>query len=120
MEQAWRVESYRAPNGEEPVYAFLRKLRRGAGPKAGRRIERQIDLLGDLGLSAGTELVHKVRGDLWELRATWNRNPYRVLFYNPSGRILVLLHAFHKTTNAIRKSDIVKAEGRMAEDRKRR
>ena len=96
------------------------ELRRGAGPKAVRKVLRQIDLVAEQGLSLGTEHVHKVRGDLWELLATHQRNPYRFLFYNPERRTLVLLHAFHKKTDAISESDIVKAESRMAEDRRKR
>lgn len=113
---SWKVEWYDESTGNEA----LKKLRRGAGPQAVKRVLRQIDLLRDLGLSAPSEHVKKVRGDLWELRATWNRNPYRILFYNPSGTTLVLLHFFHKTTDAILQGDIDRAERRMQEDRERR
>jgi phage-related protein len=65
-------------------------------------------------------VIHKVRGDLWELRATHRKNPYRVLFYNPRGDLIVLLHFFHKKTDAILESDIQRAERRMEDDRRQR
>jgi phage-related protein len=120
MEREWMVEHFTEANGSDPIADFLKELRKGAGPKAVARVERQIDVLGDLGFHAPDDVVRKVGGDLWELRTQFQRNPYRILFYNPSERTLVLLHAFHKKDRAIPEGDILKAERRMADDRKRR
>jgi phage-related protein len=117
METKWQVETFQDDRGQDVIAAFLKNLRIGAGPKAVAKIERAIDLLVDLGFNAPDDTVRKVRGDLWELRATYQKNPYRVLFYNPTGRTMVLLHVFHKKEQAISESDILKAERRMAEDR---
>jgi phage-related protein len=116
----WQVVHYRDHSGKDPIDGFLRDLRKGAGPKAPAKILRQINLLADLGFSAPDDLVRKAPGDLWELRATFQRNPYRILFYNPMGRTLVLLHVFHKKEQNIPESDILKAVRRMVDDREQR
>lgn len=120
MASTWTVEHYRHPNGEVEGVEFLKKLRRGAGPKAVAKVNAKIRMLGEVGLSGGTGLVKKVGGDLWELRAEDAGNPYRVLFYDAGDGVLVLLHFFHKKTDAIRESDRMAAERRMADDRARR
>jgi len=37
------------------------------------------------GFELPDDVVRKVRGDLWELRVTYGRDPFRILFYNPRG-----------------------------------
>lgn len=117
---SWNVQWYTDSKGRSPGEEFLADLRKGAGPQAVKKVLQRIDMLESLGLAGGTDLVHKVRGDLWELLATHKNNPYRVLFYNPRERMLVLLHFFHKKTDAILESDIDRALRRMAEDRAQR
>ena len=111
---------YQDPRGGEPVSEWLQALGKSAGKKAQAKVVRAIDLLKTEGLALAREYLHKIPGDLWELRATFQRNPYRVLFYNPSARTLVLLHAFHKKTDAIAKGDLDRATSRMQDDRRRR
>lgn len=116
----WMVESFEDERGRDVIADFLEDLKRGAGRKAVAKVERAVDLLADLGFQLPDDILRKVRGDLWELRATFQRNPYRVFVYNPGGRLFVLLHAMHKKDNAIPQSDIIKAEDRMLQDRNRR
>jgi phage-related protein len=59
-----------------------------------------------------------VRGQLRELRCHYGSELYRVL-YRRSGNLIVLLHMLRKDTAAIPEADIVIAEARW-EDFKRR
>ncbi len=118
--EKWTVEMYQDARGDEPVSAWLAKDVRRAGKQQVAKIGRAIDLLEAEGLALPTQYLHKVRGDIWELLATFQRNAYRVLFYNPAGRTLVLLHGFAKTTNAIDERDVGTAERRMADDKTKR
>ena len=116
----WRVEDYEDHRGTDVIVEFLRDLNQTGRRKAVTKLIATIDLLRDKGFSLPDDVVRKVRGDLWELRVNYQRNPYRILFYNPRGRLLVLLHAIHKKEDAIPQGDILKASERMAEDRERR
>jgi phage-related protein len=116
----WRVETFEDNRGQDVISEFLKDLNRGAGKKAVAKIERTIDMLAEEGMQLPDDVLRKVRGDLWELRATFQRNPYRVLLYHAGGGTFVLLHAMHKKDQTIPESDILKAEHRMAEDQARR
>lgn len=116
----WTVEFYQHPNGEIEGVEFLKKLRKGAGPDAVSKVRAKVRMLEVVGLAGGTGLVKKLPGDLWELRIEFKNNPYRVLFYEAGNGVLVLLHFFHKKTDAILESDKSTAERRMADDRTRR
>ena len=116
----WNVQTYHDRRGRDVIVSFLRELNEDGRAKSATKVIRSIDLLRDSGFLLPDEIVRTVRGDLWELRATHQRNRYRILFYNPVGRTLVLLHAIQKKQSAISESDIVKAMDRMAEDRRRR
>ncbi len=116
----WIVHTYEDRRGQDVILAFLKDLNRTGRGKATSKIIKSIHLLRDNGFTLPDDIVRKLRGDLWELRATYQRDPYRILFYNPRGRILVLLHIIHKKENAIREGDILKAATRMDDDRRRR
>jgi hypothetical protein len=117
---AYEVETFQDDRGTDVILEFLREVRRGGGAKAAAKIERAVDLLAAQGLANPDDVVRKVRGDLWELRATFQKNPYRILFYHPGGQSFVLLAGFHKKDNAISERDIRRAEDRMREDRRRK
>ena len=113
------IEWYRDPRGVIPVQEFLKELNRtGRGRHATRIIHDLEDLIAQ-GFALGTQHLHKIRGDLWELRTNVERNPYRILFYDAGDETMVLLHAFHKKTDAIAASDIDTARRRMADHRER-
>jgi phage-related protein len=120
MAGVWIVEFYQERSGKIPVADWLKELRKGAGPQAVAKVERAIDLLKESGLSLPTEYLHKLRAPgIWELIATYQRNPYRVLFYNRRGTTLVLLVGFHKKTEAVPDAEIERAARRADDDRKR-
>jgi phage-related protein len=116
----WNVETYLDRRGRDVIVPFLIELNRTGRVKAATKVIRAIDLLRDNGFALPDEVVRKVRGDLWELRASHQRGAYRILFYNPSGRRMVLLHVIQKKQQAIPESDILKALDRMPHDRTRR
>jgi phage-related protein len=121
-QEGWRVERYTDPEGRIPVDRFLRDVRK-AGPAHLAKVERQVRLLEELGLGLGREHIARLRTRqvaCWELRATFQRNAYRITFYNPEGRTLVLLHGFLKKTDAVPKAEIERAERYATDDRRRR
>lgn len=123
-QEGWTVEFYTDRNGRSPVERFLREIRRGPGRKHETRILRQVEALRRDGLGASGDLIAKMKTggkvSIWELRATFQKNPYRVLFYNPGGRTLVLLHAFLKKTNAVPVAEVQRAEAAALDDQERR
>jgi phage-related protein len=101
---------YRATDGAEPVLEFI------AGLDAKRRaaLLRQLDRLNDL----SDALPHlpfphssQVDGELRELRCHMGAEHYRVL-YRRSERLIVLLHAFRKTTGKLPVGEIKIAQSR--------
>lgn len=101
---------YRAPDGGEPVREFID----GLGAKRRAALLRQIDRLNLL----SDQLPHlpfphssQIAGELRELRCHMGSDHYRVL-YRRSDRLIVLLHAFPKTTGKVPPSEIKVAEER--------
>jgi phage-related protein len=102
---------YRARDGSQPVRDFVRSLQ----PLAARVVvENQIDRL-NLCTEDGPPLPFphssQVEGELRELRCHYGSRHYRVL-YRRSRNLLVLLHAFPKTTAAIPQREIEVAKER--------
>lgn len=101
---------YRAPDGSEPVRDFID----GLDAKRRAALLRQIDRLNLL----SDQLPHlpfphssQIAGELRELRCHMGSDHYRVL-YRRSDRLIVLLHAFPKTTGKV-----PPGEAKVAEDR---
>jgi phage-related protein len=101
---------YRAPDGSEPVLEFI----------VGLDAKRQAALLRQLGRLNGLSdaLPHlpfphssQVAGELRELRCHMGSEHYRVL-YQRSERLIVLLHAFRKTTGKLPAGEIKIAQER--------
>jgi phage-related protein len=108
---------YRDPDGAEPVRKFID----GLDAKRRAALLRQIDRLNLL--SDGVPHLpfphsSQIAGELRELRCHMGSNHYRIL-YQRSDRLIVLLHAFPKTTGKVPPGEIKIAEGRW-EDFKRR
>jgi phage-related protein len=108
---------YRAPDGSEPVSDFVAGLDERKQPT----VDLQVDRLNDQPTTAPPPpFPHssQVRGQLRELRCHYGPELYRVL-YRRSGNLIVLLHMLRKDTASIPEVDIVVAEARW-EDFKRR
>lgn len=104
---------YRASNGREPV----REVIAGLDVKRRAALLRQIDRLNDLSdAMPHLPFPHssQVDGELRELRCHMGSSHYRVL-YRRSGRLVVLLHAFSKTTGRLPSAEIEIAQKRWAD-----
>lgn len=82
------------------------------------RLTYDLHLLEEFGLALGMPHVRPVRGKLWELRSG-GRIQRRVLYAAVQGRRIVLLHAFTKKTPRTPPNEIIVAQRRFADYRKR-
>jgi phage-related protein len=101
---------YRAADGSEPVRNFIDGL--DAKPRAA--LLRQIDRLNDLSDAVPhLPFPHssQVEGELRELRCHMGSKHFRVL-YRRSGRLIVLLSVFGKTTGKLPRTEIETAHKR--------
>lgn len=109
---------YRAADGTEPVSDFIDELK---PVKKQVVIDNQIDRLNDL---APTDpplpfpWSSQIRGELRELRCHFGSELYRVL-YRRSANLFILLHMLRKNTGAVPDNDIVIAEARWEDFKKR-
>lgn len=101
---------YRDPDGTEPVRNFID----GLDAKRRAALLRQIDRLNLL----SDQLPHlpfphssQIAGELRELRCHLGSDHYRVL-YRRSDRLILLLHAFPKTTGKVPPGEVKIAEDR--------
>ena len=102
---------YRAPDGVEPVRAFLDDdVDDETAAVLALQIER-LNLLSDQVPHLPFPHSSQVDGELRELRCHYGRQLYRVL-YRRSDRLLVLLHIFSKRT-----AKIPASENNIAKDR---
>jgi phage-related protein len=112
---------YRDPKRREPVNAFTEELLR-TNPRAAAKIDRYIDqyLNGKDPGAAPPEypLSSQVDGEMRELRVRFANTRYRLL-YQQSEKLVVLLHAFEKKTEAIPAADRDRAVRRFKDFRVR-
>ena len=108
----WPVEFYRSRD-ENPVVEELLELRR-KDVKLATEVVQDLKDLEEFGLALPERRLHKVKGTpLWELRTRWQHRIARSLFFEAGGRLLVVTTIFQKKTQAIPKSVLKRAEGRM-------
>jgi phage-related protein len=109
---------FRDARGRKPVWTFVQSLPRR--PRA--KVEDQIDvhLNGRPGDAPPPEfpITSQIEGELRELRTHFSGTQYRIL-YQRSRNLIVLLHAFEKSTEAVPASAKASAKWRMADFRKR-
>lgn len=108
---------FRNAHGAEPVASFIDEL----APKARAVIKNQVgrlNLLSDEQPHLPFPHSSQVRGEIRELRCHCGRQHVRIL-YARSERLLVLLHAFAKTTGRMPEQDIAIAEARLDDFRRR-
>lgn len=110
--QKWRVEFYRL-RGANPVVEELLDLR-AKDLKLATEVVQDLADLEEFGLELPERKLHKVKGtDLWELRSRWQHRIARSPFFEAGGRLLVVTTIFKKTTQAIPKTVLKRAEERM-------
>ena len=101
---------YRAPDGTEPVRDFLLSLDKKRRVSLRNQIAR-LNLLSDEVPHLPFPHSSQVKGELRELRCHFGAEHYRVL-YQRSEALLVLLHAFRKTTKHLPAPDVEAAIAR--------
>lgn len=114
---AFHAVHYRAPEGDEPVRAFLDALDDEVHAVLAQQIDR-LNLLSDEVPHLPFPHSSQVDGELRELRCHYGRQLFRVL-YRRSNRLLVLLHVFSKRTAKIPASEITLAQQRWDDFKKR-
>ena len=87
---------YRAPDGNEPVRELLQSLDKKRRASLRNQIAR-VNLLSDEVPHLPFPHSSQVDGELRELRCHFGAEHYRVLYRRSEG-LIVLLHAFRKTT----------------------
>lgn len=109
---------YRAPDGSEPVNAFVDGLEPVGAQVA---VDNQIDRLNMLSATdPPLPFPHssQIEGELRELRCHYGRRLFRVL-YRRSRNLFVLLHAFEKHSGAVPVAEIREADRRWEDFQER-
>jgi phage-related protein len=101
---------YRASDGTEPVLDFVMGLDAKRRAVLLSQIGR-LNLLSDSTPHLPFPLSSQVEGELRELRCHMGAEHYRVL-YQRSERLIVLLHAFRKTTGKLPRGEVKIARDR--------
>jgi phage-related protein len=108
---------YRAPDGSEPVSEFLQSLGKKRRVSLRNQIAR-LNLLSDEVPHLPFPHSSQVDGELRELRCHFGAEHYRVLYRRSEG-LVVLLHAFRKTTARLPASEVDTAKARWQDFRAR-
>jgi len=74
-----------------------------------------LDLLEEQGPNLKRPYADLVRGNIRELRIRHTSNQYRILYFFQVRDQVVLVHAFSKKTQQLKKADLDLAERRMAD-----
>lgn len=109
------VYFYSTPAGNRPVYEWLKTQTKADRAILGKDIAK-VEIGGP---AIGRPTVDGLGGGLYEIRSTLSDGKVeaRILFM-VAGNVLVLLHAFIKTTRRIPRHEIAIAMARMAEARR--
>jgi phage-related protein len=108
---------YRAADGSEPVLDLLNSLDKKRRVALRNQIAR-LNLLSDETPHLPFPHSSQVDGELRELRCHVGAEHYRVL-YRRSERLLVLLHAFRKTTSKLPAAEVKVAQVRWQDFQER-
>jgi phage-related protein len=103
------VFMYRSQAGDRPVQEFLD----GLPEREGGKVLGAIDYLAREGPRLHRPHAAHLRGKLWELRVSWARMEYRILYFFLKGENIVLVHGFVKKTQAVPERELETAERRM-------
>lgn len=105
----WDVEFFEGADGSQPVKDWLDALEEEVRGKMLARIE----LLAQHGPTLDFPHTSQIEGKLRELRLSFGKTRYRVLYFFDHRRTGVLLHGFTKNTSAVEESDKKIARERM-------
>ena len=102
MTMVWSIEFYESGKRKYPVEEFINSLE----VKSQARIARTFDLLEEFGIDLGMPYTKYLEKRLWDLRIRVGRNRYRIIYFLPGGKTIILLHGFSKKTDAVPRADI--------------
>lgn len=105
---------YRDTTGVEPVEAFIAALTDKHAAKLDSFIDEHLNGRPPEAPPPEFPISSQIDGDLRELRVRFANTRYRIL-YHRSRNLIVLLHAFEKSTGTVSESDVEIARQRMAD-----
>jgi len=103
------IRFYRTASGACPVEAFLDSL----GSRQAQKVAWVLQVVRDLP-RVPQQYFKKLEGtvDLWEIRAVFGGDAFRLLGFWDSGRLVILTNAFAKKTPKTPEREIAQAEQR--------
>ena len=105
----YNVIFYTADRGDSPLDDFLD----GLDKKSRAKVAAYLSLLEEQGPDLKRPYADIVRGKIRELRILHSSNQYRILYFFQIHNQIVLVHAFSKKTQQLKKKDVDLAEKRM-------
>jgi phage-related protein len=105
----YNIVFYTAERGDSPLDDFLD----GLDKKSRAKVAAYLSLLEEQGPSLKRPYADIVRGKIRELRIHHSSNQYRILYFFQVLDQIVLVNAFSKKTQQLKKKDIDLAEKRM-------
>ncbi|MDP1989607.1 MAG: type II toxin-antitoxin system RelE/ParE family toxin [Syntrophales bacterium] len=100
---------YTSERGDSPLDDFLDALNK----KSRAKVAAYLSLLEEQGPNLKRPYADIVQGKIRELRIQHSSNQYRILYFFEMIDQIVLVHAFSKKTQQLKKKDIDLAETRM-------
>jgi len=114
------VEMYEKMDGKAPVLDFIL----GLEPKQQAKIYREINLLEKFGNQLHYPHVDTIKGDkykgLWELRIEFSSNIFRIFYFLPRNKNVILLHGIVKKTQKTPRKELDVAQNRMKDHLRRK
>ena len=104
----YKLIFYTAERGDSPLDDFLDRLDK----KSRAKVAAYLSLLEEQGPNLKRPYSDIVRGKIRELRIHHSSNQYRIFYFFQMQDQIVLVHAFFKKTQQLRKKDIDLAENR--------
>lgn len=109
---------YRDGRGSEPVDEFIDALPAKRAAKIDSYVEEHLNGQALDAPPPEFPISSQIEGELRELRIRFGNTRYRIL-YQRSDNLIVLLHAFEKSTGAVPASEKALAKRRMADFKRR-
>ena len=107
--EIYKIKFYKdSRTGEEPVLNYLRRL----DLKERQKINKYINFLCDNNGYLDEPYSRRITGKIRELRVDFSNKRHRILYFLFSGKIIVLLNAFLKSTKKTPIQEIYLAERR--------
>jgi len=103
------IKFYRTPSGSRPIEEFLDSL----GAKQAQKVTWVLKLIEELDV-VPKQYFKKLSGTdgIWEVRVIQSGEIFRLLGFFEGSNFIVLVHAFKKRSQKVKRSDINLAERR--------